>query len=252
MSRTRTAISTLAMFAAATVLVSSSARADVITNGNLETSVSSLPDLAGNSYYYLDVANNVVAVGTQAPLGAHDGDTGRNANEWIRTSLSRGFTYSATGGNGGGGGFVSVASGQNGKPRAVAFFAEDLKATTGGVDISIDIKLSETSQFMTVQLWGWNDAQNGPELSMGGETADVGTYFVTTLNDATLLLDTTADTATLNTWTTIAVGNVSIGAGHDHYAWRIGIVGARANGYAFDNVTAVATAATPGTLIYGK
>jgi hypothetical protein len=194
------------------MLVASSTWAGLISNGDLETAVSAYSDLAGNSYYSLDTSNNVIASDTQAPLGAHDGDSGRDANEWILTSASRGFTYSATGGKEGGGGFVSTGlNDKNAKPRGVLFFAEDLKATKVSASISIDIKLSEASQFMTVQLWGWNNGDAGPALSPGGATENDPSYFHSTPNDSTLLLDTTADTAVLNAWTTIALGDVELG-----------------------------------------
>jgi hypothetical protein len=214
-----------------------SAHAALITNGDLETSVSNFGDNAGDSEYSLDASNNVFVSGGSVP----NGDTGLDANEWVSTSLSRAFNWSATGGNGGTGGFVADGNAGNEKPRAVGFFADDGGATTGIVDISIDIFLSQASQFMQVELWGWDNGETGPELSWGGPDANLTNYNVTTLNDATSLLAASADTATLDTWTTVDLGSVDLGTGgYDHYAWRIGIVGSTSStsdGYAFDNVT---------------
>jgi MYXO-CTERM domain-containing protein len=230
----------LALLLPIVALTGGVAQAAIITNGDLETAVGNLPDLAGNSHYLLDGSNNVIATNTQAPLGQYDGDTGLNANEWVRTRLSRGFVWSASGGNGGTGGFVSTGSNdKNAKPRAVALFVDDAKATTGVVSVSIDVKLSQAAQFLTVELWGWDNGQAGPELSLGGPDANDPAYFVTTPNAATSLLDATADTATLNTWTTVSLADVDLGTGHDHYAWRVGIVSATTNGFAFDNLVAV-------------
>ncbi|MBT8044625.1 MAG: PEP-CTERM sorting domain-containing protein [Verrucomicrobiae bacterium] len=214
--------------------LATSAHAALIANGDLETAITKITDAGGASDYTLDASNNVIVTnpGTGSP-----GDVGVDAGEWLSNSITRAFTWTATAGNGGTGGFGPQGTVGNGKPRAVAFFANDAKATTGDVTASIDIKLNQAAEFIQVELWGWNGTTS-PAISLGGATAgDPDSYNVTTLNGATSLLDFSADTATLDTWTTVDLGTISTGTGYDNYVWRIGIVGdTDGAGYAFDNL----------------
>ncbi|CAA7172135.1 Unannotated, partial [Lentimonas sp. CC21] len=143
--------------------------------------------------------------------------------------------YSATGGNGGGGGFVmDPATNLNNKPRAIMQFVDDGKATTGVVSITLDFKfnLTGTGMFGNIELYGWNDGQTGPELSAGGPNANDPTYNVTNLGDATNLLGGTgvqiaASSFTADEWGTATIASsLDLGTGYDFYAWRVGIVGA--------------------------
>lgn len=218
----------------AAVSLAGAADAGLISNGDLETPVSEYGSTAGNSRYYLDTSDNNVYEWSN--------DTGVDANEWLSSVLPLAFDWSATGGNGGTGGFIQDDSSRldNEKPRAVAFFAEDDKATTGTVDISIDVNLAQQDQFMYVELYAWDTGETSPRFSLGGGNENDTTFNHTILNDADTLLEATADTANLNEWETVSLGSVNLGSGHDHYAWRVSIVGSDGETeYAFDNLTVI-------------
>ena len=207
----------------------SSASAALIINGDLETAVSQHANNSGNSQWSLDASNNVTIGGN---------DSGIDANQWVWTQLAYNFMYSADGGNGGGGGFIQSSS-ANERPRAVGFFADDAKATTGDVEASIDFKFGHVDQSLHVELYAWNNGQTAPVLSWGGGTANNSNYNVTTLGDAVTVRDTQIAASNLDAWQTISLGTLTLNTGYDHYAWRVGILGAD-NGttFAFDNLVA--------------
>jgi hypothetical protein len=212
----------------AIVVVASLADAALISNGDLELAVSQHSDTDGASIWSLDAANNVTRNG---------GDSGIDADAWVWTRLSNGWAYSGTGGNGGGGGFVQNSS-SNERPRAVGFFADDAKATAGDVDVSIDFNFGHTDQSLHLELYAWNNGQTAPGFSWGGPTANNPPYNVTVLGDADTLLDTQISASNLGSWQTISLGSVALGSGYDHYAWRVGILGAdNGTSFAFDNLT---------------
>ncbi|MEM6505121.1 MAG: PEP-CTERM sorting domain-containing protein [Planctomycetota bacterium] len=212
-------------------LLAGTAQAAVVVNGDLEIAVPEFSNTNGIDGYGLDAAGNIVINGTT--------DTGLDVGVWLDTTLSRGFVYSATGGNGGSGGFVNDATSGNGRPRAVAMFAQDNKATTGTLAATIDMNLSEANQFMFVELFGWNAGETSPSLSLAGGTANVTTFNTTETNDADTLQAVVADTATLNSWQTVSLGNIDFGTGYDFYAWRVAILGAGSGAHAFDNLVVV-------------
>jgi hypothetical protein len=173
-------------------------------------------------------------------------DTGVEANQWIWTSLTRGFAYSASGGDTGeGGAFIeNTAVTFNQRPRAVAQFANDGGITVGSQTISMDVFMDDNTGAnaltFIVELYAWDSGETGPGFSLGGQFANDSSYNVFNLNDATTILNTTvlasgvADAA----WETVELGTVDLGTGgYDFYAWRIGVMGATdGDDFAFDNV----------------
>jgi hypothetical protein len=224
-------------------LLALSANAAIISNGNLNTAVSQDASVSGNSSYSMDASGNVTE-------GVSD--TGIDAGTWVWTSLTRGFTYDASGGDTGeGGAFVDYTPGDsfNQKPRAVAQFADDGKATTGSVDITMDVFFDDNSVanslLFNVELYAWNDGDTAAGLSLGGPNANNNAYNVTTLGDAVTLVDNVqllASNFTDATWETATISSsTDLGSGYDNYAWRIGVVGATdGDSFAFDNLTVTA------------
>lgn len=229
----------LLIAALAAFLPAISAQAAIISNGTLETTVGQNGSISGNSTYTLDGSGNVTEGGT---------DIGLDAGAWLWTRLSKGFEYSSTGGNGGGGAFVETSvNNMNGKPRAVAFFADDSKSSTGQYDFAMDVFFNDTNDgdsLLNVELYAWNSGDTAPGLSVGGATADDNTYNVTNLGGSTTILNNvqvTSGSITASTWTNVSLGSVDLGTGYDSYAWRIGMVGAEpGDEVAFDNVTVTA------------
>lgn len=137
----------------------------------------------------------------------------------------------------------------NNKPRGILQFANDGKATTGTVSITIDgwFNTTITGMFLNVELFGWNTGDTAPTLSLGGGTADSAVYNTTTLGGAMNLLGGTgvaiaASGFTASTWATKTVtASLDLGTGYDYYAWRVGVVGADgpSDEARFDNITVV-------------
>lgn len=216
----------IATFAACT------AQASLITNGDLETEVVASGSAIGSTEYTLaspDVLENGVA-------SAFD------ENQWVLTNVTRGFEYNATGGNGGGGAFTQdTPQTQNGRNRGVVFFANDASATTGSVDLAMDVFFTDAAGAdldFSIELYAWNSGQIGAGLSVGGGT---GSWNQTNLNDAVSLLDTSilASSVADSTWSTVTFSSgLDLGIGYDFYAWRIGVRNAaNTDAYGFDNLT---------------
>ncbi|BDS06886.1 hypothetical protein NT6N_19260 [Oceaniferula spumae] len=227
------------------------AHAALIANGDLEVAVAEYSDASGTATYSLDASNNVISSGTGG-----SGDTGRDAGVWLDTSLSRGFIHSTTGGNGGTGGFIQEGTtASNGNPRGVLFFADDSMATTGLISATLDLRLDQASQFISLELYGWNDGQTGVSLSLGGSTSgNADSWNTTSLGDATEIFDVELDTTTVGAWETVNIGTADLGTGFDHYAWRLGIVGAAdaaGDSFAFDNLVVTAVPEPSTTALLG-
>ena len=239
----------------------------IISNGDLNAAVPTAGSGLGSTAYTVDASDNVTEGGA---------DIGRDTNQWVRSALTRGFAYSASGGSSGDGSFVQESSDTfNEKPRAVLQFAKDGKTTTGSAKIEMDVYFDDNDVdndlYFNVELYAWNDGETAPALSTGGGTADTNSYNVTTLNDAVALLDNVqlaASDFSDATWTTATVSDsVALGGGYDYYAWRIGVVGASVgDNFAFENlevspqtgsinwgsaqdVTAVSDVSTTGALV---
>jgi hypothetical protein len=106
------------------------------------------------------------------------------------------------------------------------------------MDVFLDDNSASNALTFLVELYAWNSGQTGPKLSLGGPTANVATYNVTTLGGAQTILNariaatSVADAA----WQTVTLGKVDLGSGYDFYAWRIGVMGqTNGDGFAFDN-----------------
>ncbi|MFC7337693.1 Ig-like domain-containing protein [Haloferula chungangensis] len=207
-------------------------------NGNLNNPVPAIPGTtSGNTPYYLDPTTNIV----QSEVG---GDSVR-ANQWVLPTASSGFVFGADSGSAGMGDGAMIGSGSyNARPRAVFYFADDNKESTGLLDFGMDVFLDDNSpendlKFL-VEIYAWNDEEIEPRLSWGGPTANVATYNLTDLGEAVTLLNrqVLASSAADASWQTLALGSADVGAGYDNYVWRIGVMGAT-NGdvFAFDNVT---------------
>jgi hypothetical protein len=245
-------------------LITSVSHGALITNGDLETAVVKHGGIYGNSIYSLNEGLGTIV---ESGYGALD-PTGAFVNEWVRSAVSRGYMYDAAGGNGGGGAFVRNGTTQNEQARAVQFFAQDSKATTGIQTISMDTFLINDNNggislvnngnidlYLRVELYAWNVGDAGVQLSMAsGGNPNKDTYFNTILGDATTLLikeisiDGTKDvTVTGGEWDTASLGTVDVGTGYDFYAWRVGVLGANsADTFSFDNVTVIPEPATLG------
>lgn len=208
----------------------------LISNGRLDQIVGQYSGIAGNSEYTLDTTTlNILENGS---------DTGVDANAWLWSALTRGFSYDASGGGTGQGGAFVGSSDFNQKPRAVAQFATDGKTTQSWQSIKMDVLMDDNTASnaltLLVELYAWNTGELGPQISLGGGTVNDPSYNVTNLNDAATLLNTTIAATAVGdaTWETFDLGNVDLGSGYDYYAWRIGIMGAEiGDNFAFDNLT---------------
>ncbi|MFC7337692.1 hypothetical protein ACFQY0_10930 [Haloferula chungangensis] len=211
----------------------------LISNGNLNVPVDQYEDNSGDTVFRLDP--------TTLRVLANGEDTEIQSNEWLWSSLTRGFQYSENGGTSGdSGAFIEGAPSHllgYMRPRAVAQFSKDLKATQGSRTLRMEVLLDDNSRAgrltLLVELLAWNSDQTGPELSMGGPHANEPTYHVTRLNDATALLHTEIPAVSIadNAWETIDLGTVDLADGYDFYAWRIGVVSATTKDrFAFDNL----------------
>jgi len=211
----------------------------LISNGDLNTPVNQYNNNSGVTVFSLNprtlkvLANNI--------------ETDIQANEWLWSGLTRGFQYRQSSEEAGGNGaFISrEIRGVHAtfRPRAVAQFSRDLKATKGTRTLRIDVMLDDNSVrgelTLLVELYAWNQGQAAPVLSMGGPHPNKPTYHVTNLNDATTLLSTQVQASSVvdNSWETVNLGALDLGDGYDFYAWRIGIVSATVDDrFAFDNV----------------
>ena len=211
----------------------------LVVNGDLNTAVNRNDDASGKTAFRL----NPLTFG----ILANNTETDIHIDEWIWSGLTRGFTYSENGGETGkSGAFVSnnvESTYATLRPRAVAQFTRDLKATKGSRSLRMDVLLDDNSDrgqlTFIVELYAWNSDQTGPELSMGGPRPNHPTYHVTDLNDATTILSTQVPASSVsdNTWETVDLGSVKLADGYDFYAWRIGILSATVNDrFSFDNV----------------
>lgn len=233
------------------VLSAFHAHAAIIANGNFNTAVSQNSSFAGNSEFTLNT--------TTFDVEEDGSDTGVNAGEWVWTNLTRGFEYSGTGGDTGeGGALVNYSGGDsfNQKPRGVAQFSNDGSATTGSQTISMDVFMDDNTASnalsFIVELYAWNSGDTGPLLSLGGATANDSSYNVTTLGDATTILNTIVTAASVSdaAWDTVTLGSVDLGTGYDYYAWRIGAMGQTdGDAYAFDNISVVSAIPEPSAIV---
>lgn len=176
-------------------------------------------------------------------------DTNVDANQWLRTTLSRGFEYREDGGAGGSGdgAFVTYTGTDsfNQRVRGVLQFASDAKATTGlqtlGMDVFMDDNTAANALTFRVELYGWNGT-NSPILALGGGTANDGTYNVTDLNGAATIFDTTiaATSVADAAWQNVTLGTIDLDTGYDFYAWRVGVFGATdTDVFSFENITVI-------------
>lgn len=210
----------------------------MVTNGDLDAVVNQYGSNSGAAGYSLDTTTlNVMDDGST--------DTGVDANEWLWSTLTRGFSYDPNGGDGGTGDGAFVQNGSsrfNQRFRSVILFADDQKETTGEREVRVDLFLDDNtaSNALTFhcELFAWNSTQAGPSLSLGGDQSG---YNLTAPGDAVTLLDTTVAATEVSdaTWETQLLGTFDVGSGYDFYAWRIGVSG-QADGdfFAFDNLRA--------------
>ena len=196
----------------------------------------------GDTGYYLDPATLDVF---EQPTTGSPVDTGRNAGDWLWTTLTRGFSYNPSGRAAGNGAFVAYTPGDpyNQRPRAVAQFAADYKSTRGQQPLKLDVFLDDNSASnpltLIVELYGWDSGQTSPRLSLGGGNVNTTTYNVSTLGSARNVLTAQIPAATVAdaAWQTVTLGPLDLGTGHDFYAWRIGVTGhSPGDAFAFDKV----------------
>jgi hypothetical protein len=218
------------------------ATGDIISNGTLDQAVTQYGSSKGDTGYYLDPTTLDVF---EQPTTGSPVDIGRNAGEWVWSTLTRGFSYSENGRAAGNGAFVAYTPGDpyNQRPRAVVQFAADYKSTRGQQPLKLDVFLDDNTSTnpltFLVELYGWDIGQTGPRLSLGGGNANVATYNVTTLGNARTVLNAQvpASTVTDAAWQTVTLGPLDLGVGHDFYAWRIGVMGhSPGDVFSFDNI----------------
>ena len=218
----------------------------IISNGKLNTEVSQYDSTRGDSGYYLDPTTGNVLEDQRisAAGGIANADTGVDAGQWLWSTLTRGFAYEGSGGDTGeGGAFVSSMRGDpfNQKPRAVAQFVRDGRASKGLAAAHIDVAMEDNSGnaklTLLVELYGWDSGEAGPRLSLGGATGLGQGYNHTILNDAKMLLSAEVPAPESRGWTTIDLGDVDLGGGYHFFAWRVGVMGAsEGDHFAFDNL----------------
>jgi arylsulfatase A-like enzyme len=210
----------------------------VLSGGDFNQPISQYNSTDGNSLYRMDSSLNVTENGA---------DTGIDANEWVWSTLSRGFQYDPNGGAAGqGGAFVSYTGPDsfNQKPRGVIQFATGGQSVAGVQEIRMDVQMQDNSAanplLFNLEVYAWNTGQVGPGLSLGGPNANDPTYNQTILGDAATLLKTQISASDLpdSAWNSLSVGNIDLGVGYDFYAWRIGVQGATdGDDFAFDNIS---------------
>ena len=210
-----------------------------LINADLNSTVSVIPNTGSGAFGWSfdSVANRVLFNGQT---------TSARANQWVWSSLTRGFAYDPDGGaNGAGdGAFVQTAVNLVENPRAVLYFVDDNKLTTGLVNFGLDAFFDDNSednplQFI-VEVYAWDDNQIAPSLSAGGPTPNDPNYNLTDLGEAVSILQAQVIASDIDdaTWQTSALGSAIVGDGYDNYVWRIGILGATdGDFFAFDNVT---------------
>lgn len=209
-------------------------------NGDLNTPVPLLGGTgAGDASWSFDASTDQVLY-NEAPSSP-------GPNEWVLSSLSRGFAYAPDGGAGGEGDGAMVNNPAGNflqRPRAVHYFADDNKQTVGSVEIGLDVLLDDNTEendlILLIEIYGWNDDEEAPLLSAGGPAANDPSYNVTELGDAEEILNTQVLASEVSdaAWETVQLGSVSVGSGYDNYVWRIGILGETdGDNFAFDNVT---------------
>ena len=210
-----------------------------LINADLNSTVSVIPNTGSGAFGWSfdSVANRVLFNGQT---------TSARANQWVWSSLTRGFAYDPDGGaNGAGdGAFVQTAVNLVENPRAVLYFVDDNKLTTGLVNFGLDAFFDDNSednplQFI-VEVYAWDDNQIAPSLSAGGPTPNDPNYNLTDLGEAVSILQAQVIASDIDdaTWQTSALGSAIVGDGYDNYVWRIGILGATDDDFfAFDNVT---------------
>ena len=134
---------------------------------------------------------------------------------------------------------------KNQNPRAVLYFADDNKVSTGELDFSIDLLLEDSTDLNELtflyEVYAWNDGEIAPRLSWGGATPNDPSYNVTNLGDAVAVLEpgmVRASDIESGQWGTVPLGRVDVGDGYDNYAFRFGILGAtEGDDYGLDNVS---------------
>lgn len=217
----------------------------LVQNGDLNTRVGQFNNGSGAAAYSLDPSSGQVLV--------NGNRTGLRANQWVWSTLSRGFTYNPSGGDTGEGGAFTTYRGPaklNQKPRAVLQFVNNAGRSTGSRAFTLDVRLEDNSTSselrLHVELFAWNRHQQGPSLSPGGGTPDSLAYNVTQAGDAKTFLEKTISGRDVegSSWKTVYLDTVDLGSGYDYYAWRIGVVGAaEGDSFAFDNLTSMSPSA---------
>lgn len=230
------------------LLVAVGAQSALIHEGNLDTAVGAYPNSGVKELYSLDNATGNVWVEHQN--GDPSEDTGVDANQWLLTSVSKGFIYSLTGGKSGSGAFVNNAVELGNKPRGLMQFVNDGGATVGDSTISMDVFFNDASVAgdlaFGVEVYGWNAGETGVKMAVAGGNAALSSIYTDPLRfdlgDAIMLLRAEVAAADAgiasNDWSTVNLGTVASGTGYDFYAWRFSVAGATdgVDGYAFDNV----------------
>ena len=218
-----------------------------LINADLNSTVSLIPNTGSGAFgWSFDPVSNDILFNGQA--------TSVGSNQWVWSSLTRGFAYNPDGGaNGvGDGAFTQTTGDLTQNPRSVLYFVDDNKLTTGLVNFGLDAFFDDNSEEnplqLIVEVYAWDDNQVAPALSAGGPTPNDPGYNLTDLGDAVSILQAQVIASDLDdaTWQTSALGSASVGEGYDNYVWRIGILGATdGDFFAFDNVTTTMGLAAP-------
>jgi hypothetical protein len=160
-------------------------------------------------------------------------DIGVGFGKWQYANATPRFDYNPTAGKGGGGA-LSWENGSESFGRATQHANYDGKATTGFVNISIDVFTTSLNSSLNwrFQLVGFNnDTTNFPSFSNRLPITPAG---------GTLLLDVTINQSALTAgaYRTVSLANnLNLGTGYDNYVWCIqGHAGANGNKTYFDNI----------------
>lgn len=225
---------------------------NVIINGSFEQAVVPYANSNGGTLLKLDAAHNVIVVAS--PTDITGTDTGLDTDEWVLTTLARGFAYSPTSGNPGGAMVQNSRNDGNGKGRGFLQFVADGSNTRGLQTMSADLMLQEqnvahaplTLQF---ELYGWTETVDGYAFTLGAPDAGLFNFEANggSVSNLVLLLKDTVVATTNSAWRRVTLPVVDFGAGYDCLCLRIAVAnqdadtGSGADIYAVDNVRFIET-----------
>ena len=232
----------------------------VIANGDFEQAVTPYADGNGGVLLKLDISNNVIAAAS--PSAVTGSDTGLDANEWVLTTLSRGFAFSAAGGNPGGAMDQNSQSDGNGKGRAFLQFVADGRTAKGEYGLTADVLLNErntANQPLAFQLevYGWQSDTTEYAFAPGAPSAGLFNFEDNggSVSNLVVLLKETVTATTNAAWRNVIFTSLDFSEGYDYLAVRVAVAnqdpdaGSGADLFAVDNLRFVPVAGAVQTTI---